>query len=75
MNTIQTLGDLKKALSIYPDELPVVFRSSEMCFSLNHDTQIAFVREPIVNGSAMYTEILLIPQLRTPTFVRFHDEI
>lgn len=74
MNTIQTLGDLKKALSVYPDELPVKFRSPDLQFRLNNDTQIAFVREPLAGGSAMYTEISLIPEpviFREPIFVGF----
>lgn len=62
MNTIQTLGDLKKALSVYPDELPVKFRSYDLQFRLNNDTQIALVQEPVEFGSATYTEISLIPE-------------
>jgi len=76
VNTIQTLGDLKKALSVYPDELPVKFRSPDLQFRLNNDTQIALVRKPIVDGSAAYTEISLIPEpviSRKPVFVGFES--
>lgn len=76
MNTIQTLGDLKKALSVYPDKLPVKFRSSDRKFWLNNDTQIALVQEPLAGGSAMYTEISLIPEpviSRKPVFVGFES--
>ena len=76
MNTMQTLGDLKKALSVYPDDLPVKFRSSDTDLMLNNDTQIALVQEPLAGGSAMYTEISLIPEpaiSRKPVFAGFDN--
>ena len=40
MNTIKTLGDLKAALSVYPDDLQFRVRAPGKEFTLNNDTQI-----------------------------------
>ncbi len=41
MNIIKTVGDLKKALSAYDDNLPFVIHNGSQFFNLNNDTQIA----------------------------------
>lgn len=64
MNTIQTLGDLNKALSVYPDELPVKFRSFDLRLSLNNDTAIALVQEPVSGVQTSHVEISLMPEPR-----------
>lgn len=40
MNIIKTVGDLKAALSVYPDEIQFSIRSPGKEFTLNNDTQI-----------------------------------
>ena len=40
MNTINTVGDLKAALSAYPDDLQLKVRAPGKDFTLNNDTQI-----------------------------------
>lgn len=40
MNIIKTIGDLKKALSVYPDDLKMVIHDGSFLFVLNNDTQI-----------------------------------
>lgn len=41
MNIIKTVGDLKKALSVYSDDLPFVIHDGSQFFNLNNDGQIA----------------------------------
>lgn len=62
MNAIQTIGDLKKALSVYPSKLPVKFRSFDLRLSLNNDTAIALVQEPVSCVQTSHVEISLMPE-------------
>ena len=76
MNTIQTLGDLKKALSVYPNKLPVKFRSFDLRLSLNNDTAIALVQEPVSGVQTSHVEISLMPEpviSKNPRFVGFDN--
>ena len=44
MNIINTVGDLKKALSVYDDNLPLVINDQfRNTYSLNNDTQLCRV--------------------------------
>lgn len=78
MNIINTVGDLKRALSVYDDELPLQVRDTERnSYSLNNDTQLAHVSD----AEYEHFEIVLVKPtapLRsrmTVTMVTAHDAL
>lgn len=62
MNIINTVGDLKRALSVYDDALPLVISDTDRkTYILNNSTQMAHVRTPIGEGCGEHFELFLVP--------------
>jgi hypothetical protein len=60
MNTIKTVGQLKKALSVYPDDVAFTIHNGSKLLVLNNDTQIALLQYPEYLKTPSILEIFLI---------------